>query len=74
MAANNLQFQNNTSQSISNLEKQMSQLATTVNRLQSQGSRQLPSQVEVNPKENASAVILRSGKELEDPHCPSLFP
>ena len=69
MAANNLQFQNNTSQSISNLEKQMSQLATTVNRLQSQGSRQLPSQAEVNPKENASAVTLRSGKELEDLHA-----
>lgn len=33
MAANNLQFQNITSQSISNLEKQMSQLAETVNRL-----------------------------------------
>ncbi|KAK1369738.1 hypothetical protein POM88_035830 [Heracleum sosnowskyi] len=35
---------------------------------QSQGSRKLPSQAEVNPKENASAVTLRSGKELKDLH------
>ena len=45
----------------------MSQLATTMSRLESQVSGKLPSQTEVNPKQNASAVILRSGKELEEP-------
>ena len=45
----------------------MSQLATTVSRLESQVLERLPSQSEVNPKQNVSVVILRSGKELEEP-------
>lgn len=45
----------------------MSQLATTVSRLESQVLGRLPSQSEVNPKQNVSAVILRSGKELQEP-------
>ena len=45
----------------------MSQLATTMSRLESQVYGRLPSQSEVNPKQNASAVILRSGKELQEP-------
>ncbi|XP_024046622.1 uncharacterized protein LOC112100976, partial [Citrus clementina] len=56
-----------TTASIQNLENQMSQLATTMSRLESQVSGKLPSQTEVNPKQNASAVILRSGKELQEP-------
>ncbi|XP_052297128.1 uncharacterized protein LOC127902307, partial [Citrus sinensis] len=50
-----------------NLENQMSQLATTVSRLESQVLGRLPSQSEVNPKQNVSAVILRSGTELQEP-------
>ena len=45
----------------------MSQLVTTVSRLESQLSGRLPSQSEVNPKQNVSVVILRSGKELQEP-------
>ena len=45
----------------------MSQLATTVSRLESQVLGRLPSQSEVNPKQNVSAVILRSGTELQEP-------
>ncbi|KAH9751080.1 hypothetical protein KPL71_014142 [Citrus sinensis] len=56
-----------TTTSIQNLESQVSQLATTMSRLESQVSGRLPSQSEVNPKQNASAVILRSGKELQEP-------
>ncbi|KAL0409389.1 UNVERIFIED_CONTAM: hypothetical protein Sradi_1873300 [Sesamum radiatum] len=42
----------------------MSQLASSVGRLESQGK--LPSQSIVNPKHNASAIVLRSGKELQE--------
>ncbi|XP_031116495.1 uncharacterized protein LOC116020153 [Ipomoea triloba] len=59
------QFQQETRTSIQHLESQMSQLASTVSRLESQGK--LPSQTIVNPKQNASAVTLRSGKELPEP-------
>ncbi|XP_024036883.1 uncharacterized protein LOC112096899 [Citrus clementina] len=55
------------SASIQNLENQMSQLATTVSRLESQVLGRLPSQSEVNPKQNVSAVIVRSGTELQEP-------
>ncbi|KAL0303527.1 UNVERIFIED_CONTAM: hypothetical protein Sradi_6220800 [Sesamum radiatum] len=41
----------------------MSQLASSVSRLESQGK--LPSQTVINPKQNASAIVLRSGKELK---------
>ncbi|KAH9716332.1 protein kinase domain-containing protein [Citrus sinensis] len=67
LATNTQQFQHATTTIIQNLENQMSQLATTMSRLESQVSRRLPSQSEVNPKQNASAVILRSGKELQEP-------
>ncbi|KAK4394420.1 hypothetical protein Sango_1912800 [Sesamum angolense] len=49
---------------IKNLEAQMSQLASSVSKLESQGK--LPSQTVVNPKQNASAIVLRSGKELQE--------
>ncbi|KAL0416415.1 UNVERIFIED_CONTAM: hypothetical protein Slati_3473400 [Sesamum latifolium] len=42
----------------------MSQLASSVNRLETQGK--LPSQPIVNPKQNACAIVLRSGKELQE--------
>ncbi|KAH9679689.1 hypothetical protein KPL71_026230 [Citrus sinensis] len=67
LATNTQQFQQATTASIQNLENQMSQLATTVSRLESQVLGRLPSESEVNPKQNVSAVILRSGKELQEP-------
>ncbi|KAL0344357.1 UNVERIFIED_CONTAM: hypothetical protein Sangu_1323100 [Sesamum angustifolium] len=58
------QFQLSTQTSIQNLESQMSQLASSVSKLESQGK--LLSQTVVNPKQNASAIVLRSGKELQE--------
>ena len=45
----------------------MGQMATVISRLEAQSSRKLPSQTVVNPRENASAIILRSGKEIQIP-------
>ncbi|KAK4383928.1 hypothetical protein Sango_3107300 [Sesamum angolense] len=58
------QFQLSTQTSIQNLESQLSQLASSVSKLESQGK--LPSQTVINPKQNASAIVLRSGKELQE--------
>ncbi|KAL0423744.1 UNVERIFIED_CONTAM: hypothetical protein Sradi_0909200 [Sesamum radiatum] len=58
------QFQLSTQTSIQNLESQMSQLASSVSKLESQGK--LPSQTVINPKQNASAIVLCSGKELQE--------
>ncbi|XP_073153374.1 uncharacterized protein [Henckelia pumila] len=41
------------------------QLATAINKLEAQNSNSLPSQTVVNPRENASAITLRTGKELK---------
>ncbi|XP_031116536.1 uncharacterized protein LOC116020198 [Ipomoea triloba] len=74
LATNTLQFQQETQQfqqetrssiqetraSIQNLERHVGQLATTVNRLEAQSSRNLPSQTVVNPKENVSAISVRT--------------
>ncbi|XP_052309176.1 uncharacterized protein LOC127905360 [Populus trichocarpa] len=51
--------------SIHNLEKQMGQVASSVGKLEAQMNGKLPSQA-LNPKENVSAIMLRSGKELEE--------
>ena len=45
----------------------MGQMAIAISRLKAQTSGKLPSQTVVNPRENASAIILRSGKEVEIP-------
>ena len=45
----------------------MGQMAITINRLDAQSLGKLPSQTVVNPRENASAIVLRSGKEVEIP-------
>ena len=45
----------------------MGQMETAISRLEVQSSRKLPSQTVVNPRENASAIVLRSGKEVEIP-------
>ena len=48
--------------SIHNLETQVGQLAKTV---AERGKGKLPSTTEVNPKEGAMAITLRSGTKLE---------
>ncbi|KAL8506528.1 hypothetical protein ACS0TY_017421 [Phlomoides rotata] len=65
LTATTLKFQQDTQSSIKHLEMQMSQLATSVSRLESQNSGELPSQPETNPR-NVNAVTLRSGKQLEE--------
>ncbi|XP_073132835.1 uncharacterized protein [Henckelia pumila] len=65
LATNTLNFQHETQASIQNLNTQAGQLATSINRLEAQNSSSLPSQTVVNPKENVSAITLRSGKELK---------
>ena len=56
-------FQQKTDMHLQELDKKVSKLALTVSRLESQGK--LPSQTEPNPRHNASAMMLRSGKVLE---------
>ncbi|XP_021757039.1 uncharacterized protein LOC110722108 isoform X1 [Chenopodium quinoa] len=65
MADNTLHFHQETRSGLKNLENQVSQLANTVGKLQAQNSNKIPSQPERNPKENTSAISLRSGKQLE---------
>ncbi|XP_057251644.1 uncharacterized protein LOC125498895 [Beta vulgaris subsp. vulgaris] len=66
MQSNMVQFQQETRSSIHNLETQVGQMSSVVNKLEAQSSGKLPSQTEVNPKKNVSAMTLRSGKELVD--------
>jgi hypothetical protein len=61
---NVMSFQQETRSSIHNLEKQMGQIASSIEKLKTQMNGKLPSQA-LNPKENVSAIMLRSGKELE---------
>ena len=42
-------------------------MATTISQLEAQSLGKLPSQIVVNPRENESVIILRSGKEVEIP-------
>jgi hypothetical protein len=65
LASSSLNFQKETKSSIQNLENQVGQLAKDINNLQVQISNKLPSQP-LNPRENVSAITLRSGKELSD--------
>jgi len=62
---NVMTFQRETRSSIRNLEKQMGQVASSVGKLEAQMNGKLPSQA-LNPLENVSAIMLRSGKELEE--------
>ncbi|XP_071916300.1 uncharacterized protein [Coffea arabica] len=57
-------FQQETRSSIRTLEAQMSQLASSLSSFEN-GKGKLSSQVIPNPKENASAMLLRSGKEVQ---------
>jgi len=62
---NVMSFQKETRSSIHNLEKQMGQVASSVGKLEAQMNGKLSSQA-LNPIENVSAIMLRSGKELEE--------
>ncbi|XP_040971389.1 uncharacterized protein [Gossypium hirsutum] len=63
LAADAEKYQRRKDASIQELTNQVSKLSMAVNRLESQGK--LPSQTEPNPRQNASAITLRSGKVLE---------
>ncbi|KAK8627982.1 hypothetical protein V6N13_063696 [Hibiscus sabdariffa] len=75
LAQSQVQFQNRTESHLQELDKHVSQLAPlgviverlaqTVSRLESQGK--LLSQTEGNPRENVSAITLRSGTVIEPP-------
>ena len=58
------QFQQETRANIQSLDNQMGQMATAISRLEAQSSGK---QTVVNPRENASAIVLRSGKKVEIP-------
>ncbi|KAL4368664.1 hypothetical protein GQ457_05G022790 [Hibiscus cannabinus] len=53
-----------------NLGNQITQLATSMSKLEAQNSGKLPSQTEVNPRENCNAISLRSGKEIPSGSIP----
>ncbi|KAF4350630.1 hypothetical protein G4B88_010148 [Cannabis sativa] len=74
MLADSQQFKQETQAAIKSLENQVGQLSESCNRMQSQLFNQLPSQPEKNPKENASAVTLRSGKHYDPPIIPKPKP
>nr|XP_023910752.1 uncharacterized protein LOC112022395 [Quercus suber] len=61
------QFQQEARANIQSLNNQMGQMAIAISRLEAQSSRKLPSQMIVNLRENTSAIVLRSGKEVEIP-------
>ena len=61
-----MEFQQKASTIIKNLETQVSQLASIVTRIEAQAFGKFPSQIIINPRENASPVTLRSVKQLEN--------
>nr|XP_027120336.1 MDIS1-interacting receptor like kinase 2-like [Coffea arabica] len=61
-----MQNQQRTDSEMQDIRNQISQMVTTINRLDSQNQGELPSQPELNPK-NVSAMTLRSGKEVQGP-------
>ncbi|XP_073153424.1 uncharacterized protein [Henckelia pumila] len=65
LATNTQKFQQETRAIIQNLGNQITQLATTVSNLEAQNSGKLPSQTVVNLGENASGMVLISGKKIE---------
>ena len=78
LASNTIQFQQQTQASLQqtqaslkNLENTMGQIATSLSRNDSHNTGKLPSQPEKNPRENASAVTLRSGATYDPPNQPS---
>ncbi|XP_074296906.1 uncharacterized protein LOC141627566 [Silene latifolia] len=64
-----IQNQKENKASIQNIENQLGQIATTINRLEARDSNVLPSQTVENPK-NVSAVSLRNGRQLVEVEKP----
>ncbi|XP_052625789.1 uncharacterized protein LOC128132839 [Lactuca sativa] len=58
-------FQQETKASIKNLEQQVTQLAISISKLESQGK--LSAQTETNPRHNVCAITLRGGKSYDVP-------
>ncbi|XP_075524490.1 uncharacterized protein LOC142556877 [Primulina tabacum] len=56
--------------SFQNLGNQITQFAMSVRKLEAMNSGKLPSQTVVNTKENAGAIVLRNGKEIENKSTP----
>ena len=67
MATSSMQFQQTTQAFIKNLKMQMGQMAKEISEIKAHGSGKLPSQSLLNPRENASAITLRSGRTLDEP-------
>ena len=70
LATNQVKFQQENDARFINLERQIGQIATSLSKLESQGSGKLPSQTVINPKEGVNAVTLtysRKGKEIDQP-------
>ncbi|XP_016681260.1 uncharacterized protein [Gossypium hirsutum] len=63
LAVDAVKYQQRTDASIQELTNQVSKLSMAVNHLESQGK--LPSQTELNPRQNVSAITLRNTKVLE---------
>ena len=59
-----MQYMTKNDEKMKSLETQMANLATLMSQ---RPPGQLPSQSEANPREEAKAVTLRSGKQLEEP-------
>ena len=67
MTTSSMQFQQTTQAPIKSMEIQVSQMAKEMSEMRaSQGSDKLPSQT-INPRENASVITFRSGRQVEDP-------
>ncbi|XP_073120959.1 uncharacterized protein [Henckelia pumila] len=66
LSTNTLQFQQETRAIIQNLNTQVGQLTTALNRLEAQNSSGLNSKTMVNTRENVSSITLKNDKEFED--------
>ena len=67
MATSLMQFQQTTQAFIKNIEMQMGQMAKKIGKIKAHGSSKLPSQLLINPRENASVITLRNGRTLDEP-------
>ncbi|XP_057249961.1 uncharacterized protein LOC130591074 [Beta vulgaris subsp. vulgaris] len=66
-----VEYQKKTDNHLHHIDTQIGQICTSLSNLETQFSGKLPSQPLPNPKENAKAVTLRSGKELSEPKAKS---
>ena len=65
LSSSTMAFQQETKSSIKNLEQQVTQLATSMNKLESEGK--LPTQTIQNPKHNVCAISLKGEMQYEAP-------